>query len=68
VCRKASRVYYGLKSDNWLVRAIEYIFFFLINLFCITVPSATIGAFRVAFGKNDYIKADKVISPVKKWC
>lgn len=65
--RRASRVYYGLTSTgNFIYGAIEYILLFIPNLFLITVPSATIAAFRVAFGQNVYQVAEKKISKSKK--
>lgn len=61
--RRASRVYYNLTSTgNFIFGAIEYILLFIPNLFLITVPSATIAAFRVAFGQNIYQVAEKKIS------
>ena len=48
--RKASKLYYGLQNGNWLFRSIEYILWFIPNIFLVTVPSATIAAFRVTFG------------------
>ena len=65
----ASQLYYGIDTGNWLhkvVRAVEYIAFFPVNLFAITIPSATIAAFRVTFGNNVYNTAEKHITPLKK--
>jgi len=50
ISRKASKHYYKLKSGSWIIRSVEYILWFIPNIFLVTVPSATYAAFNVAFG------------------
>lgn len=57
-CRKAAKLYYRQNyGQHWLIGAIEYLILFIPNLFTITVPSATIAAFQVAFGHGTYTVA-----------
>jgi hypothetical protein len=65
VCRRASRIYFGMQNGNWLIRSVEYILWFIPNIFLVTVPSATIAAFRVAFGENIYEVAEKRTTTTK---
>ena len=68
VCERASRVLYGLRNWSrgrvrWRGQArLECLLMFIPNIFLVTVPSATIAAFRVAFFSNDYEVAEKRVN------
>ena len=56
--RRSNTLIYKRENES-LLRIIEYLLFFLVVFFLMAVPSFIIAAFRVLFGKQDYVVAEK---------
>lgn len=55
--RRANKVLYH-RSNEGLLRLLEYPVMFLVNLFLINVPTFAIAAFNVLVGRQSYVVAD----------
>ena len=63
--RRSNKIIYKRENES-LWRVIEYPIIFIVNFFGISIPTFTIAAFMVLFGKREYVVADKKLSSTKK--